>query len=127
MNQMKTDPRKACANTKEKLFWAIVHDLIAHALMALTLYSSASVRFHNWTSLRAWPRPSKPVLESDWVAELISGQEVVISNVSPGVYSISHPTMAHKLVTNAEGKQDALRKGLRWFRNLSVDFPEFTI
>lgn len=33
---MRIDPRKACANTEEKWFWAFIHDLIAHPIMALT-------------------------------------------------------------------------------------------
>lgn len=53
---MRADPRKACANARERLLRAVVHDLIAHPLMALTLYCSLSVRFHDWTSLKAWPR-----------------------------------------------------------------------
>lgn len=53
---MRTDPRKACANVREKLLWAIFHDLVAHPLMAVTLYCSLSVRFHDWTSRKAWPR-----------------------------------------------------------------------
>lgn len=53
---MRTDPRKACANEKENWLWAILHDGIAHPLMALTNYSMASVLFHDWTSQKAWPR-----------------------------------------------------------------------
>lgn len=53
---MRTDPRKACANKEERLLWALVHDGLAHVLMALTFYSAWSVRFHDWTSQRAWPR-----------------------------------------------------------------------
>ena len=51
-----TDPRKACKNAKEKWAWAAIHDLLAHPLMALTLYSSWSLRFHDYTSRKAWPR-----------------------------------------------------------------------
>lgn len=41
--------------------WAIVHDLIAHPLMALTRYSRWSMRFHTWSARRAWkPRHNLP-------------------------------------------------------------------
>ncbi len=53
---MRTDPRKACKNANERLLWALVHDLIAHPLMALTLWCRWSVAFHDWTSKKAWPR-----------------------------------------------------------------------
>ena len=53
---MKTDPRVACKNIKERWIWAVIHDLIAHPFMALTFYSNLSLRFHDWTSYRAWPR-----------------------------------------------------------------------
>lgn len=39
--------------------WAFIHDLIAHPLCALTLYSAWAVKFHDWTSLKAWDRKSK--------------------------------------------------------------------
>ncbi|MNE12803.1 hypothetical protein D3C81_442100 [compost metagenome] len=56
---MRTDPRKACANQEEKLSWALVHDGIAHPLMALTLFSKLAVAFHDWTSQKAWPRKTR--------------------------------------------------------------------
>jgi hypothetical protein len=52
---MKPDPIDACANLDERFGWAVAHDLIAHPLMALSGYSAWSLRFHNWTSRRAWP------------------------------------------------------------------------
>lgn len=51
-----TDPRRACANKEERLLWALLHDGVAHPLMALTLFSRWAVAFHDWTSQRAWPR-----------------------------------------------------------------------
>lgn len=53
---MKTDPNKGCTNQEERAFWAFLHDGIAHPLMALTGYSKLSLRFHDYTSRRAWPR-----------------------------------------------------------------------
>jgi hypothetical protein len=52
---VRTDPRDACPNEDECLFWAIVHDLIVHPLMAVSLWSKWSLRLHNYTSRRAWP------------------------------------------------------------------------
>lgn len=57
---MKTDPNKGCKNQTEKLGWAVLHDLVAHPVMALTGYSNISMRFHNYTSHKAWPRTPKP-------------------------------------------------------------------
>lgn len=53
---MKTDPNKACTNKKQNIFWAVVHDLVSHPLMAVSGYSKWSLSFHNWTSHKAWPR-----------------------------------------------------------------------
>jgi len=44
---MRTDPRKACKNAKEKFFWAFIHDFFAHPFMAITLYSEWSITFHD--------------------------------------------------------------------------------
>ena len=53
---MKVDPRSACVNHAEVRRWAVVHDAIAGCAMALSGYSAWAVRFHDWTSMRAWPR-----------------------------------------------------------------------
>lgn len=54
---MKLDPNRYCIHYDENLFWAIVHDTIAHPLMAITLYKVEwFIRFHNYTSQKAWVR-----------------------------------------------------------------------
>jgi hypothetical protein len=53
---MKTDPNNHCINFKQNLLWAIIHDTLAHVLMGLTIYSSWSIKFHNYTSHKAWKR-----------------------------------------------------------------------
>jgi hypothetical protein len=53
---MKKDPNKYCINFKQHLLWAIIHDVIAHPLMGLTLYSKYSIIFHDFTSSKAWKR-----------------------------------------------------------------------
>lgn len=63
---MRTDPRKACANQEEKLLWALIHDGIAHPLMALSLFSGWAVAFHDWTSKKAWPRKVAEVSKQIW-------------------------------------------------------------
>jgi len=77
---MRTDPRKACANREERLLWALVHDGIAHPLMALTLFSGWAVRFHDWTSARAWPRPSKPGFKTLLLATASFGEVTGVSD-----------------------------------------------
>lgn len=56
---MKKDPNRYCVAFRQVLFWAIVHDSIAHPFMALTLYSKWSQRFHDYTSRKAWIRNEK--------------------------------------------------------------------
>lgn len=54
---MKKDPNKYCINYEQSLGWALVHDIIAHPLMALTLYKiNFCIQFHDYTSARAWKR-----------------------------------------------------------------------
>lgn len=53
---MKVDPNSACVRHVERRGWAILHDLVAHPLMALTGYSTLARRFHDFTSRKAWPR-----------------------------------------------------------------------
>lgn len=54
---MKKDPNKYCVNYHQTLVWALVHDIVAHPLMAITLYKcSWFIRFHDYTSAKAWKR-----------------------------------------------------------------------
>lgn len=54
----KLDPNKYCVNYEQDFAWALIHDIIAHPLMALTLYKvQCFIDFHNFTSYRAWKRP----------------------------------------------------------------------
>ncbi len=54
---MKLDPNAYCINYEQRLGWALIHDIIAHPLMALTLYRIPMfIRFHNYTSHKAWIR-----------------------------------------------------------------------
>jgi hypothetical protein len=53
---MKLDPNTACVIFKEDLLWAMIHDLIAHPVMAITFYCKLSIKFHNYTSCKAWKR-----------------------------------------------------------------------
>ena len=67
---MKTDPNRHCTNFEENTFWATIHDAIAHPLMALTMYSGWSVRFHDFTSRKAWDRKApKRTVRRDGVFE----------------------------------------------------------
>jgi hypothetical protein len=52
------DPNRACSRPGY-LGWALLHDAVAHPLMALTGYSRLGVAFHDFTSRRAWPRETK--------------------------------------------------------------------
>lgn len=37
-----------------KKFWTIIHNAVAHPLMAITGDSAWSLRFHSWTADKAW-------------------------------------------------------------------------
>jgi hypothetical protein len=53
---MKVDPLNHCVRFRQSLPWALVHDLVAHPLMAVTGYSGWAIKFHNFTSHKAWRR-----------------------------------------------------------------------
>ena len=68
---MKSDPNAGCPNHGENLAWAIIHDLLAHPLMALTGYGGWAIRFHDYTSRKAWPRDSVDLVMYIKDAELL--------------------------------------------------------
>lgn len=115
---MKTDPRAACVNTEERLFWALVHDGLAHPFMALTHYSSIAVRFHNFTSLRAWPRVTmKP---KEWFKVSSRHGLTTMRNESAGFYAVKCPFLTmHTVVVKAADRLDALDQANVWFDGLS--------
>lgn len=117
---MKTDPRKACSNEREARGWAFIHDAITHPLMALTGWSALSLRFHNWTSEKAWPRASPAQLQ-EWEVDSRFGL-LTVRALSPSVYAISHPKVKHVFVTNAHNPYIAARKAGNWFRLLEAEF-----
>jgi hypothetical protein len=80
----RADPRKACANEQQRLFWALVHDGLAHPLMALTGYCKPAMRFHDWTSHKAWPRaePAPYVSVGQAVQQLRRGQPFSVVTMS---------------------------------------------
>ena len=54
---MKKDPNECCVIFDESLPWALIHDIIAHPLMGITLYKvELFIRFHDYTSKHAWKR-----------------------------------------------------------------------
>lgn len=101
---MKTDPNKGCANQEQRLFWALVHDGVAHPIMALTNYSPWSLRFHDFTSHKAWPRKSTMNLanaynqlinqgNSDGIpADLIEQLEQMLRQANVGFMTEGAPT-----------------------------------
>ena len=115
---MKTDPRTACANEEEKFGWALLHDLVAHQLMALTGWAGWALRFHDWTSHHAWPRasvlPGEWVEVSDWWYVYLDVRETSV----PGLYQIKCPFMDHVYGVKALNHADAAELGSEWFRVL---------
>lgn len=60
---MKVDPQNHCLKFRQSLPWALIHDLVAHSVMAVTGYSRFSIWFHNYTSHKAWRRGDA---KTDW-------------------------------------------------------------
>lgn len=117
---MKTDPRIACANKREALGWALMHDFVAHPLMALTGYSKLSLWFHDYTSNHAWPRvQARP---NEILAVNTRWGMLHICEVTPGIFRIDHPRVAHTLVVNADDLDAALEKAEVWFNVLNNEF-----
>jgi len=119
---MRTDPRTACANAEERVGWAIVHDLVCHPLMALTCWSDWSLRFHDWTSNRAWPRPVQFRQETLIVHDERFGDLKVVA-VAPGLYNVYHGRIAHRYGVQARDMEDALAQTERWFLSLAELIP----
>lgn len=118
---MRIDPRKACANTEEKWFWAFIHDLIAHPIMALTNWGSLALKFHDWTSHHAWPRKHAVKLRQSHI--YLSGvHRMTATEISPNIWRIEHPTVSHVLITNSTSGWGALDKARDWFDLLAAEF-----
>ena len=56
------------------LLWGLLHDGLAHPLMAITGYSRMSLRFHTWTSRKAWPCLPNSVINSQLPNPAINSQ-----------------------------------------------------
>lgn len=115
---MKTDPRAACANAHEYLGWAVVHDAIAHPLMAASGYSKWALRFHDWTSLRAWPRLGLPVYATFRIDSRRHGA-FSARQVAPGFYSADCPFLkGHSITAKAGDWEEAMEQFDLWFDEL---------
>ncbi len=106
---MKTDPRKACPNEDQLLFWAFIHDFLSHPFMAITGWCRLALRFHDWTSHKAWPRCKPGAVGVEYAAGV-------------RIYRFAHPNVSHDFITTAIDERDAQRKADAWFANLSLEF-----
>lgn len=120
---MRTDPRAACGNEKELLFWAFVHDAIAHPFMALTGWSKLSLRFHDYTSHYAWPRDTRAPIAPAVVHSDRFGDLTVTAKPS-GVFEVAHGLIAHRFVVRAVDVSDAVEQAEQWFNDLVELIPE---
>lgn len=112
---MRTDPNEACTNTREDFFWAFVHDAISHPLMAVSLYSDWSLRFHNWTSHRAWPRSPK-LYTADGVVNW--GKHKVLWERTEDFWTFKHPYINHNATFKAADLPAAYDQMDEWFMSL---------
>lgn len=107
---MRTDPRAACTNAKELKTWAFVHDAIAHPFMALTNWSAVSLRFHDWTSHRAWPRKTANL---PGACVHVAGGEwgyIDVMMFQLGFWQADHPNISHTTRVNAQDAIEAAEK-----------------
>lgn len=111
---MRTDPRAACANKTERFGWAFVHDLFAHPLMALTRWSRWALRFHDWTSNRAWPRDLPPPNVIHFHDTSRHGR-LAIRHYGDGDFAVTHGFVNHTFVSKADSVEEACANGLAWF------------
>lgn len=118
---MRTDPRAACANTKENLLWALVHDTLAHPLMAVTNYSKLALRFHDWTSFHAWPRVRPAQLRTPVSMPSKWGLMVAVE-VQPNFWRIQHPSMDNALVQYGTDAVAVLETAEAYFQSLADEF-----
>ena len=118
---MRTDPRAACANAVERFGWALLHDAFCHPLMALSGWSGWSLRLHDWTSHRAWPRVV-PELASAVVVPSARWGALPVRRTADGLYTVTHPTVAHSYTTPADDAVHAVEIASLWFDGLARDF-----
>lgn len=119
---MRTDPRKACANEKELLLWAILHDAIAHPLMVVTGYGTASLRFHDFTSRHAWPRDTRVPVEPVMVHSDRFGALRIVAQ-SSGIFEVTHGRISHRYCVQAIDVSDAVEQAEAWFGSLAELIP----
>lgn len=122
---MRADPRNACANEQQRLGWAVLHDLVAHPLLALTGWCGRALRFHDWTSHQAWPSRAPPARPS--LSVIVDSARFGILNVTsveqPGFYSVLHGRFSHAVVVKAAGVGDAVAQAEVWFSSLVDQIP----
>lgn len=121
---MRTDPREACANEKQLLGWAIIHDLIAHPFMVLTGYSPVSLRFHDTTSRLAWPRTTTAIAPFE-IAVVPNDRWglLLVTRTPAGFYEIKHPIFAHRFGVRAINIDEAVEQAEEWFASLMDLIP----
>jgi hypothetical protein len=117
---MKLDPNIACANQRENWFWAAVHDALAHPLMPITGYSQVAMRFHDWTSRKAWPREADRGVLEVWFASPYG--ELRVRNPRPGYWTVDHGQVHHQFGTMADNADQAVGEALCHFRDLDKHF-----
>ena len=115
---MKTDPNQACRNDEQRFWWAVAHDLIAHPFMAITLWSSWSLKFHDWTSRQAWPRDSvaPPEFSHAWMP---LWHRVAYRRMHGNFYEVLHPAVSHSFRCQADNAAGALSKAVVHFIDLA--------
>lgn len=116
---MKLDPIIACPNETQLFGWAFLHDFVAHPFMAITLWSPWSLRFHNWTSLKAWPsaRLIPPEFSHAWIP---LWHRADYRRVGQGLYEVLHPRVDHSFRCQAKDASEALSKAVVYFSELAA-------
>lgn len=124
---MRTDPNQACQNEKQRFWWALLHDFLAHPLMALFGYPVWSLKLHDFTSNRAWPRgqtvDTPPPLLWWGVKGGWPEGRLYFRCLPNKIYEFEHPNgIAHTFRCNAESTPLAVKKALEHFEDLANRF-----
>jgi hypothetical protein len=86
--------------------------------MAVSGWSAWSLRFHDWTSYRAWPRV--PGFQGETLRVPSRHHGILTVHVTaPGIYSVRHPAIGHTYTTNGADVFEAVERAENWFTSLA--------
>lgn len=103
----KLDPNGMCDVKSGSLFWQLVHDGIAHPLLVLGFYSRPVIRFHDYTSFKAWPLGVSGTSRIERAQDALQGHAE-----HRNVYTLTHAVPAHLVLREGETAGEIRGRGL---------------